>query len=65
MTVQDIAKLQNVDAISVRKWIATGKLTATFRPIGNGLKRITRLSRDDYERFLEDRKDQNCPPRPQ
>lgn len=50
LTTKEIAKSLKVNIITVRRWIVAGKLPATF------LGKEFRISKKDFEQFLEDRK---------
>ena len=50
LSVEDIAKELNVSIETVRNWIRKNKLTA-YR-----VGRDYRIKREDYEKFLEDRR---------
>jgi len=54
MTVNDVAKLQNVPPHVVRYWIIAGKLAAKRQPLGNRRQSL-RIAPDEYRRFIEGR----------
>jgi len=50
LTTKEIASILKINIITVRRWIASGKLPATF------LGKEFRISKKDFEQFLEARK---------
>lgn len=49
LTTKEIASMLKVHILTIRRWIASGKLPATF------LGKEFRIKRADFENFLEER----------
>jgi excisionase family DNA binding protein len=49
LTTKEIASALKVHILTIRRWIASGKLPATF------LGKEFRIKKSDFEKFIEDR----------
>lgn len=50
LTTKEIASILKVNVLTIRRWIDSGKLPATF------LGKEYRIKKSDYEKFLDERK---------
>lgn len=49
LTTKEIASILKVNVLTIRRWIDSGKLPATF------LGKEYRIKKSDYEKFLDER----------